>query len=285
MDKPTIEQLREQVRAPVITAEDPGYDDARAVHNGMFDRRPLVIIQAEQVADVIAGVNFARDAGLDLSVRGGGHSAPGFGTNDGGVVLDLSPMRSCPRRPARAHGSRRRRCHVGRLQLRHARLRAGDHRWDRLHDRHRRADAGRRHRLPDPRLRAVDRQPGLRRRGDGRRAGAQRRATEERGSVLGPSGRRRQLRGRHIVRVRSFTPSTTSTSASSSTSSNTRDPVAVLPRVHPECARGIRRVPRVPDRAAVAVHPRRPPRRHLLRCRRALGRAARRRRERDEAVP
>src|SRR4051812_49427521 len=94
MGKPTIEQLREQVRAPVITAEDPGYDDARAVHNGMFDRRPLVVIQAEQVADVIAGVNFARDAGLDLSVRGGGHSAPGFGTNDGGVVLDLSPMRS-----------------------------------------------------------------------------------------------------------------------------------------------------------------------------------------------
>ena len=94
MGKPTIEQLREQVRAPVITADDPGYDDARAVHNGMFDRRPRVIIQAEQVADVIAGVNFARDAGLDLSVRGGGHSAPGFGTNDDGVVLALSSMRS-----------------------------------------------------------------------------------------------------------------------------------------------------------------------------------------------
>jgi FAD/FMN-containing dehydrogenase len=93
MSEPTIEQLREQVRAPVITADDPGYDEARAVHNGMFDRHPRVIIQAEQVADVIAGVNFARDEGLDLSVRGGGHSAPGFGTNDDGVVLDLSPMR------------------------------------------------------------------------------------------------------------------------------------------------------------------------------------------------
>ena len=102
MSKPTIEQLREQVRAPVITADDPGYDDARAVHNGMFDRRPQVIIQAEQVADVIAGVNFARDAGLDLSVRGGGHSAPGFGTNDDGVVLDLSADALCRRRPARA---------------------------------------------------------------------------------------------------------------------------------------------------------------------------------------
>ena len=93
MDSPTVEQLREQVRAPVVTPGDAGYDEARAVHNGMFDRRPAVIVRAEQVADVIAAVNFAREAGLDLSVRGGGHSAPGFGTNDNGVVIDLSLMR------------------------------------------------------------------------------------------------------------------------------------------------------------------------------------------------
>jgi len=93
MSDPSIEQLREQVRAPVLTAEDPGYDEARTVHNGMFDKRPRVIIRAEQVADVIGAVNFARDAGLDLSVKGGGHSAPGFGTNDHGVVIDLSLMR------------------------------------------------------------------------------------------------------------------------------------------------------------------------------------------------
>jgi FAD/FMN-containing dehydrogenase len=93
MSTSTIDQLREQVRAPIITSEDPGYDEARAVHNGMFDRHPRVIIRAEQVADVVAGVAFARDAGLDLSVRGGGHSAPGFGSNDDGVVLDLSLMR------------------------------------------------------------------------------------------------------------------------------------------------------------------------------------------------
>jgi FAD/FMN-containing dehydrogenase len=108
MGKPTIEELREAVRAPVITADDPGYDEARAVHNGMFDRRPLVVVRAEQTADVIAAVNFARDAGLDLAVRGGGHSAPGFGTNDGGVVIDLSLLRGVhvdPRaRTARAGG-------------------------------------------------------------------------------------------------------------------------------------------------------------------------------------
>jgi FAD/FMN-containing dehydrogenase len=89
----TIDQLREQVRAPIVTADDPGYDEARAVHNGMFDKLPKVIVRAEQVADVMATVNFARDAGLDLSIRGGGHSAPGFGTNDNGVVIDLSLLR------------------------------------------------------------------------------------------------------------------------------------------------------------------------------------------------
>jgi FAD/FMN-containing dehydrogenase len=89
----TIDELREQVRAPIVTGDDPGYDEARAVHNGMFDKRPKVIVRAEQVADVMAAVNFAREAGLDLSVRGGGHSAPGFGTNDDGMVIDLSLLR------------------------------------------------------------------------------------------------------------------------------------------------------------------------------------------------
>jgi FAD/FMN-containing dehydrogenase len=108
MTTPSIDELRDQVRAEVITAGDPGYDEARAVHNGMFDRRPKVIIRTEQVADVIAGVNFARDNGLELAVRGGGHSAPGFGTTDGGVVIDLGSMRHVhvdPRsRTARAGG-------------------------------------------------------------------------------------------------------------------------------------------------------------------------------------
>jgi len=108
MGTSSVSDLREQVRAAVLTAEDPGYDTARAVWNAMSDRRPLAIVQAEQVADVVGAVHFARDAGLDLSVRGGGHSAPGFGTNDGGLVIDLSLMRNVhvdPRsRTARAGG-------------------------------------------------------------------------------------------------------------------------------------------------------------------------------------
>src|SRR6266700_8263139 len=89
-----VASLRESVRGQLLTADDEGYDEARAVHNGMFDKRPLAVLRAEQVADVIAGVNFARDNGLDLSIRDGGHSAPGFGTNDDGLVIDMSPMRT-----------------------------------------------------------------------------------------------------------------------------------------------------------------------------------------------
>ncbi|MCE0763204.1 FAD-binding oxidoreductase [Pseudonocardia kujensis] len=88
----TIAELREQVRGPVIEPGGDGYDEHRQVHNGMHDRRPALIVRATSAADAAAVVNYAREAGLDLAVRGGGHSAPGFGTCDGGVVLDLSPL-------------------------------------------------------------------------------------------------------------------------------------------------------------------------------------------------
>jgi len=104
----SVEPLREQVRGQVVIAGDSEYDEARAVHNGMFNKLPLAVLRAQQVADVIAGVNFARDNGLELSIRDGGHSAPGFGTNDGGLVIDMSPMRTVhvdPRtKTARADG-------------------------------------------------------------------------------------------------------------------------------------------------------------------------------------
>src|SRR4051794_39230857 len=89
-----VQPLRDRVRGLVLSAADDGYDEARKVHNGMFDRRPLAVVKAEQVGDVIGGVDYARENGLDLSVRGGGHSGPGFGTNDDGLVIDLSGMRT-----------------------------------------------------------------------------------------------------------------------------------------------------------------------------------------------
>jgi FAD/FMN-containing dehydrogenase len=85
----SIDQLREQVRGPVIERGEDGYDEHRRVHNGMHDRRPALIVRTAATADAVAVVNYARENGLDLAVRGGGHSAPGFGTCDGGVVLDL----------------------------------------------------------------------------------------------------------------------------------------------------------------------------------------------------
>ena len=88
----TIEALTEAVRGRVITPSDSDYDDARAVYNGMHDRKPRAVIQCLDSADVMAVVAAGRDSGLDLAIRGGGHSVPGFGTVDDGLVIDLSKM-------------------------------------------------------------------------------------------------------------------------------------------------------------------------------------------------
>ena len=100
MGSSTLSDLRERVRGEVVTADDEGYDEARAVHNGMIDRRPGVVVRVANVGDVMAAVAHARDNDLPLSIRGGGHSAPGFGTNDGGVVIDFSDRRSVRVDPA-----------------------------------------------------------------------------------------------------------------------------------------------------------------------------------------
>jgi FAD/FMN-containing dehydrogenase len=85
--------ILERTRGEVLVAASEAYDDARQVYNAMFDRRPLAVVRAMDVADVIATVEAARDGGLPLAVRGGGHSVPGFGTVDDGIVLDLGPMK------------------------------------------------------------------------------------------------------------------------------------------------------------------------------------------------
>ena len=93
MTRPTVETLREQAHGEVITAADVGYEEARKVYNAMIDKKPAVVIRAVDVGDVMAGIDYARENGLHLSVRGGSHSVPGFGTCDDGVVIDLSPMK------------------------------------------------------------------------------------------------------------------------------------------------------------------------------------------------
>ena len=88
-----LEDLRQSFRGELIHREHASYELARRVWNGNVDRRPALIARCTGVADVQGAVNFARTHGFPVSVRGGGHSAPGYGTNDGGLVIDLSPMR------------------------------------------------------------------------------------------------------------------------------------------------------------------------------------------------
>ncbi|HET6688921.1 MAG TPA: BBE domain-containing protein [Rubrobacter sp.] len=83
------------VRGRVITASDPGYDDARADYNAMHNRRPRAIVQCTDSADVMAVVAAARDSDVDLAIRGGGHCVPGFGTVDDGLVAAFHPHTGC----------------------------------------------------------------------------------------------------------------------------------------------------------------------------------------------
>ena len=211
-------------------------------------------------------MNFARDAGLDLSVKGGGHSAPGFGTNDGGVVIDLSLMR-----------------HVHVDPVAHART-GGGATWgdfnyathayglattggDHLHYRRRRAHPGRRHRLPGPGLRAEHRQPAVRRGGHRRRSGAQRPAPTRTRTCSGRCG------------AAAATSASSPRSSSRCTPSNDvyvglffyeLDHAGTLLRFYPGLHQGRPRGLRLRSRRSRSPRrlpfiPRRPPRRHLLR--------------------
>jgi FAD/FMN-containing dehydrogenase len=104
----SIEQLRESLRGSLLLSADDGYDDARKLYNAMIDKHPAIIARCAGVADVTASVNFARSNDLPIAVRGGGHSVAGKSLCDGGLVVDLSAMRSVrvdpKQRSARAEG-------------------------------------------------------------------------------------------------------------------------------------------------------------------------------------
>ena len=94
VEKSSVAKLAGALRGRLVQPDAPDYDDARAVYNAMIDRRPALIARCADVADVIAAVGFARQQELPLAVRGGGHSGPGLGVCDSGLVVDLSPMKS-----------------------------------------------------------------------------------------------------------------------------------------------------------------------------------------------
>jgi FAD/FMN-containing dehydrogenase len=93
LEADALEQLRAEFRGEIVERSDPAYDELRGVFNGMFDRRPQVILRPAGAADVIRAIGLARTSGLPLAIRGGGHSVAGFSTVDDGILLDMRGMK------------------------------------------------------------------------------------------------------------------------------------------------------------------------------------------------
>ncbi|MBB3661298.1 hypothetical protein FB384_000202 [Prauserella sediminis] len=89
-----FDELAALLRGTLLTPDEPGYDGARQVYNAMIDRFPAAVAQCRDVTDVRHCVRFAREHGIEIAIRGGGHNAGGLGTWDDALVIDLSPMRS-----------------------------------------------------------------------------------------------------------------------------------------------------------------------------------------------
>ena len=88
-----VVQLGRRFTGQLLQGNDPGYDEARRVHNGLIDRYPALIARCRNVGDIVLAVNFARENGLELAIRGGGHNVAGRATVDEGLVIDLSHMK------------------------------------------------------------------------------------------------------------------------------------------------------------------------------------------------
>jgi FAD/FMN-containing dehydrogenase len=97
-----VELLGAQLSGPVLAPGDPGYDEARRVHNGLIDRHPALIARSLHTADVVDAVNLGRSEGLEISVRGGGHNVAGKAVTEGGLMIDLSLMKGIHVDPVRS---------------------------------------------------------------------------------------------------------------------------------------------------------------------------------------
>jgi hypothetical protein len=93
LNQTALNTLRSSFRGELIEPGSPKYDGARAVYNGMIDRRPRLIARCTDSADVAVALNFGRDSALPIAIRGGGHNAAGLGVCDDGLIIDLSPIR------------------------------------------------------------------------------------------------------------------------------------------------------------------------------------------------
>jgi FAD/FMN-containing dehydrogenase len=91
LDATAVAGLRAGLRGPLLVPGDAGYDETRAIWNGMIDRRPAIIARCIGVSDILAGVRFAREHSLALSIRGGGHNIAGLALAEAGACCSIFP--------------------------------------------------------------------------------------------------------------------------------------------------------------------------------------------------
>jgi FAD binding domain len=90
----TIGNLKRKVKGQIVLPSDPSYDEVRKIWNAMIERRPALIVRCAEASDVPHAITFARENGLEISIRGGGHNIAGNALCDNGVVIDFSTMRN-----------------------------------------------------------------------------------------------------------------------------------------------------------------------------------------------
>jgi FAD/FMN-containing dehydrogenase len=100
MQTASFERFKAAFRGEIIGRDHHRYDQARALYNGMIDKRPALIARCVDVADVVAAVHLGRESGLLVAIRGGGHNGPGLGSCDDGIVIDLGAMKGVRVEPA-----------------------------------------------------------------------------------------------------------------------------------------------------------------------------------------
>jgi FAD/FMN-containing dehydrogenase len=88
-----VSELNGKFSGQLLQPADAGYEEARKVHNGLVDKRPAVIARCRGVADVVDAVNLARKLNVEVAIRGGGHNVAGRATVEGGLMIDLMPMK------------------------------------------------------------------------------------------------------------------------------------------------------------------------------------------------
>jgi len=93
IDAAELDRLRAAFSGALLEPGEGAYEEARRVHNGLVDRRPALIARCQNTADIVDALQFARQAGLEVGVRGGGHNVAGRAVVDGAVMIDLAPMK------------------------------------------------------------------------------------------------------------------------------------------------------------------------------------------------